>query len=75
MTEPIWTKDLPRVSGLYWWWNEDEDSLPIPVSIHYSGTSDSYFAPAGQWGWTRFQDVQEMGGRWMRLIEPERPAL
>lgn len=70
-----WSKSLPNESGLWWWWNEDEDSMPLPVTIMYSGTSDSYFASEGQWGWTRFQNVEEMGGWWMKCIEPERPTL
>lgn len=68
-----WTKTPPAESGLWWWWNEDEDSLPIVVDISYSGTSNSYFAGAGQHGWTRFQEVSEMGGFWMRQQEPEHP--
>lgn len=70
----FWSKSLPAVQGLWWWWNEDEDSLPIPVSIMYSGTSDSYFASEGQWGWTRFQNVEDMGGFWMRCYEPLSPT-
>lgn len=71
---PRWSKDLPNDQCLWWWWNEDEDSTPFPVSIFYSGTSDSYFAPEGQWGWTRYQPVEEMGGWWMRIIEPALPS-
>lgn len=69
-----WQRKLPDESGLWWWWNEDEDSLPLVVDIAYSGTSDSYFAMQGQHGWTRYQDVEEMGGWWRRLPEPERPT-
>lgn len=69
-----WTRNLPNESGFWWWWNEDEDSLPYPIDIQYSGTSDSYFASIGQFGWTRAQEVSEMGGWWMRLPEPERPT-
>lgn len=69
-----WQRKLPDESGLWWWWNEDEDSLPIVVAIAYSGTSDSYFAMQGQHGWTRYQDVDEMGGWWRWLPEPERPT-
>jgi len=70
-----WTKEPPNDQGLYWWWNEDEDSAPIPVTIFYSGTDGSYFAPEGQWGWTRFQPVTEMGGVWIRLHEPSTAAM
>lgn len=68
-----WSKLLPNEQGLWWWWNEDEDSTPFPVSIMYSGTSDSYFASEGQWGWNTFQEVADMGGWWMKVAEPERP--
>lgn len=68
-----WQRKLPDESGLWWWWNEDEDSLPIVVDIAYSGCGDNYFAMQGQHGWTRFQNVEDMGGWWRRLHEPERP--
>jgi hypothetical protein len=68
-----WSKDLPEEQGVYWWWNGDEDNAPLHVSIMYSGSDGSYFAPAGQYGWNRFQPVKEMGGWWMRLREPEVP--
>lgn len=69
-----WQRKLPDESGLWWWWNEDEDSLPLVVGVAYSGTSDSHFAMQGQHGWTRYQDVEEMGGWWRRLPEPEMPT-
>jgi hypothetical protein len=68
-----WQKELPSESGLWWWWNGDEDAAPIPVTIMYSGCGDNYFAPEGQYGWTRFQAVEEMGGWWKRLPEPLLP--
>lgn len=68
-----WKDRVPDEIGLWWWWNEDEDSAPIVVDIAYSGTGDEYFAMAGQHGWTRFQNVTEMGGLWMRLNEPDVP--
>lgn len=70
---PEWTRELPNEQGLWWWWNED--GLPVPVSIMYSGTDGSFFASAGQWGWNRHQSVKDMGGLWTRLHEPETPSL
>jgi len=68
-----WSRDLPNEQGVWWWWNDDEDSAPLHVSIMYSGSDGSYFAPAGQYGWNRYQPVKEMGGWWMRLREPALP--
>lgn len=54
----------------YWWWNEDPDGVPVPVSVMYSGQDKNYFASEGQLGWNRFQLVEEMEGWWKKLIEP-----
>lgn len=59
--------------GEWWWWNGDDDSAPVPVSILYSGFGNSYFASMGQLGWTRAQEVLDMGGWWMRILEPDQP--
>lgn len=68
-----WTTDLPTEMGSYWWWNGDEDSTPIHIEIFYSATSRSCFAPSGQYGWNRAQDVSEMGGWWKKLPTPDPP--
>ena len=66
-----WSKETPNESG-YWWW--DEDSPPVPVNIEVSLTDGvRYFATQGQHGWNRFQWVEDMGGQWMRLLEPPLP--
>jgi hypothetical protein len=65
-----WVKEPPSEQGWYWWWNEDPDSLPVPVSILRSSDGDC-FASKGQLGWNTYQPVEEMGGQWIRLIEPE----
>lgn len=68
-----WRKQPPDEQGYWWWWNED--GPPIPVSIFASGHVDPrYFATVGQHGWTRAQWVEDMGGMWMRLEEPECPG-
>lgn len=72
---PVWTRNLPTESGVYWWWNEDDDCAPLHLEIMYSGSDGSYFAPAGQYQWTEFQPVARLGGWWMRLYEPETPTL
>jgi hypothetical protein len=66
-----WRDELPDEQGYWWWW--DCDGLPVPVSIMFSGTDNTYFATAGQLGWNRAQMVKDMGGMWMRLPEPMTP--
>ena len=55
----------------YWWWNGDEDSGPVIVSVFMGGPLTPPFATAGQLGWTVAQDVPGMGGWWMKIPEPE----
>lgn len=61
----------------WWWhWNEDPDSCQVPVSI--MSTSDAegkhdFFANAGQLGWTEPQMVKDIGGWWMKMIQPSLP--
>jgi hypothetical protein len=54
----------------YWWWDEDPDGVPVPVNVMYSPTTEKCFASTGQLGWNRAQDVDSMGGWWMKLVEP-----
>lgn len=68
---PQWRKEPPDEQCYWWWWNQD--GPPVPVSILFSGTENRYFAAPGQHGWNRFQWVEDMGGMWMRLPEPETP--
>lgn len=63
--------DGVKEQAWYWWWNEDSDAAPVPVSVLYSGSDGTYFASAGQLGWTRFQHVLDMRGWWMKLVEPD----
>lgn len=68
-----WSQELPDEQALWWWWNGDEDSSPIPVNIAYSGTNGNYFATCGQWGWEEYRELSDMGGWWMRCVEPPPP--
>ena len=70
-----WTRDLPTESGLYWYWNEDPDQPPFHVIILKGHAGDECFASRGQWGWTRTQNVSEMGGWWAPLEEPDLPRV
>lgn len=69
-----WTDRLPDEQCDYWHWNGDEDSAPIHVSVFYSGGSESYFLPAGQYGWTEPQDCKSLGGYWMKDETPNSPS-
>jgi hypothetical protein len=72
-----WKSEVPRTpdeAGAYWWWNGDEDSGPIHIEIMYSPTSQTCFAPMGQWGWNTPQETETMGGLWKKLLEPELPS-
>jgi len=57
----------------WWWWNGDQDSAPVPVFI-LRDSGGKYFATEGQFGWNRFQFVEEMGGLWLKVIEPQVPT-
>ena len=71
MTSQAWTTwEGVDEQAWYWWWNGDLDSGPVPVSIFYSYTTQKYFATTGQLGWNRPQDVDEMGGWWLKIPEP-----
>ena len=59
-------------SGWYWLGIHDLDSAPVPVSV-LTDSHGTYFASTGQLGWTRAQNVDEMGGLWMPVTEPEVP--
>ena len=69
-----WRPDVPDEAGYWWWWDGTDDDLPVPVDIMWSGGSGSYFASIGQFGWTEPQDVEDMGGFWIRLPEPSTTA-
>ena len=69
-----WRKEPPNEQCLWWWWDGDEDSAPCPVSIMYSGTNNNYFAAMDQHGWNESQDLEDMGGLWCKVREPEVPT-
>ncbi len=70
--EKGWKRDLPNESGLWWWWNGDQDSSPIPLNIALSGGTnpERYFVMRGQYGIAEAINVEVQGGYWMRLHEP-----
>lgn len=71
--EPLQWQKEPQECGYFWW--AKEDNAPVPVLIMFSGTDKTYFAPHGQHGWPRFRKVSEMGGVWLKIEQPERPAV
>lgn len=62
VSRDLWIGDL--------WWYDNGESI-FPVNIAWCPTGQHFFATVGQWGWTRSQTLQEMGGRWRPCIEPE----
>lgn len=60
----IWTDDLPKRSGWYWWWSGDDSDAVMPVSIHYSGTDCKYFVARGQLGLTHAASLESFAGWW-----------
>lgn len=59
--------------GWYWWWDGDPDWCGEVVSIMWSRCTDTYFATAGQLGWTEPQEVIAMGGWWKLIPRPIKP--
>lgn len=73
-TEPPRWCEWYEVSRLIWngdiWWHDNGEQI-YPVNIAWSPTEKAFFATRGQWGWTRAQNLSELGGRWTPCIEPE----
>lgn len=67
----VWSKELPTEQDSYWSWNGED--APIHVEVFWSPTG--CFLPAGQYGWTRAQDVSERGGWWAKLSPPPLPSI
>lgn len=56
-------------TDLWLYWN-GETTFPVNIMRDASG---KMFASLGQWGWTRAQFLDEMGGLWSPFIVPEPP--
>lgn len=69
-----WRKEYPNEQCLWWHWNGDEDSMPYPVEVMYSGTTGGYFVAMGQHGWNHPQEFADMGGLWCKVNEPGMPS-
>jgi hypothetical protein len=67
-----WTQSLPTEQGWYWWWNGDENSCPVAMSI-FRDSAGRFFSTIGQLGLNHPIFVEDHGGWWLRLIEPETP--
>ena len=66
--------DADQICRAIWdggiWWHDNGEQI-YPVNIAWSPTSESFFATLGQWGWTRAQEVKDMGGKWAPCVSPE----
>lgn len=67
----VWSKKPPTKQGLYWHWTGDLDARPIPLSVLWSGSTNTCFVSAGQYGITQAIDCDKYGGLWTPVIEPE----
>lgn len=72
----IQAKDLSRSdierTDYCWWW--DGESM-VPVHVQYGPMKDKLFASSGQLGWNRSQFVEDMGGHWLPILEPQPPEV
>lgn len=66
VSRDIWDGDI--------WWHDNGDQI-FPVNIMWCPTGGCFFAAVGQWGWTRSQQLEEMGGLWMPCREPKQSGL
>lgn len=74
LAAPKWTKDVPKQMGIYWHWNGDEDSAPLPYHVRRSGTDGKCFVTAGQYHIEKAFNCEELGGWWMPIETPELPS-
>ncbi len=51
------------------WWHDNGEHV-YPVNIMWCPTGKYFFAR--QWGWSYASKIEEMGGLWTPVIEPER---
>ena len=73
LAEPTWADSPPLVGGLYWHWNGDEDSAPIPLNVSKSGFSGKCFVMRGQYCIDDAIDCDVYGGFWKLLPNPSLP--
>jgi hypothetical protein len=60
-------------SDWWWYWNGDPCCAANPVWLVRSG--DEFWASAGQLGWRCPRSISDMGGQWMKIIEPGIPIV
>lgn len=62
-----WDKVTHDETGIWFWW-DGEHSYPVNIMRDAGGR---FFACVGQWGWTRAQFLEDMGGLWYPCICPK----
>ncbi len=70
---PEWSQTPPVEQGWYWHWDGNDDSAPLPMSVLYSGFTQTCFVSMGQLGITQAVDCDKYGGWWLRIIKPDMP--
>lgn len=66
----LWNKVYSHPQTDLWLWWNGETTFPVNIMRDAGG---KMFASLGQWGWTRAQFLDEMGGLWSPFIVPEPP--
>ncbi len=62
-----------KAAGYYWWHDGDMDSGLVIVSVLYSGTGKNYFVSEGNVGFFVAKNVENLGGFWHHIKEPNLP--
>jgi hypothetical protein len=70
-----WTKATPSEVGIYWNWQGDPNSGPVPIFVQYSGHTGKYFVSMGQLGLTHSIDCDVYGGLWAPAHHPPVPGI
>lgn len=73
--DPQWSKSPPTEQGWYWHWVGDPDCAPVPISVLWSGSTNSCFVSAGQLGITHAIDCDKYGGWWTKMWAARIPEI
>ena len=71
MSDLRWTGERPKVSGFYWFWEQDDTIKPEIVRVHVDKFLDAAgMGPTMQWvGLTRRRNVRHEFGLWAGPLE------
>jgi hypothetical protein len=69
--EEGWSQTPPACFGDFWWWDGDEEHLPVALDVHVE--MDGVFYASGNHGFEESMEVGMLGGWWHALRAPEIP--